>query len=245
MSQALTLQPCTLVCFLALTHVRQGTWEDGAKKEECKRRFNRRNHTSICYSSAEAVGPRKHLHVCKCFLWNSIMFLLVDSNPQCHRGNLCAIVDLCFTRPGGNHVFDPVHTSVYYSICHYWNMCSASQLRTSVFSLRFANGVFLKGSVKQAGKIMSRQKIDAQLFCWKCYFSLSALLSGRLGSPVWLPWCLSPLSPSLTPVFHCLSPSYVPIYSPPALPPSSQSVFVACCCVLETWSLLSELSVEY
>lgn len=168
MSQALTLQPCTLVCFLALTHVRQGTWEDGAKKEECKRRFNRRNHTSICYSSAEAV--RKHLHVCKCFLWNSIMFLLVDSNPQCHRGNLCAIVDLCFTRPGGNHVFDPVHTSVYYSICHYWNMCSASQLRTSVFSLRFANGVFLKGSVKQAGKIMSRQKIDAQLFCWKCVF---------------------------------------------------------------------------
>lgn len=116
------------------------------------------------------LGPRKHLHVCKCFLWNSIMFLLVDSNPQCHRGNLCAIVDLCFTRPGGNHVFDPVHTSVYYSICHYWNMCSASQLRTSVFSLRFANGVFLKGSVKQAGKIMSRQKIDAQLFCWKCVF---------------------------------------------------------------------------
>lgn len=45
------------------------------------------------------LGPRQHLHVCRCFSWNSIMFLLVDSNPQCHRGNLCPIVNLCLTRP--------------------------------------------------------------------------------------------------------------------------------------------------
>lgn len=230
------------------SHVRQGTWEDGAKKS---RSASWVFIGGIIHPSApqlKPLGPRQHLHVRRCFLWNFIMFLLVNSNPQCHRGNLGAIVGLCFTRPDGNHVFDLVHTSVYYSTYHYWNMRSASRLRTSVFSLRFANGAFLKRSMKQVGKMMSRQKVDVD----NCFSrnGVFTFCSARLVSPAWLPWCVSPVSRSLSPLSHCLSPSYwldsAHIYpSRPAAIFPSQCCVCLLLCVVETWGLLSELFVEW
>lgn len=87
------------------SHVRQGSEKMEPKKKSARGVFI----GGIIHPSAtpqlKPLSPRQHLHVCRCFLWNSIMFLLVKSNPQCHRGNLRAIVDLCFTHPDGNHVF--------------------------------------------------------------------------------------------------------------------------------------------
>lgn len=105
--------------------------------------------------------------------------------------------------------------------CHGWGLLSY---------LRFANGAFLKGSVKKAGKMMSRQKTDAQL---------SSLLAARLASPVWFTWCLSPVSCFLSPVSHCLSSSYwldcVHIYPSCTAAGFPASVVFACCC--GSWDL--------
>lgn len=128
-SQALTLNHCTLVCFTAIKH---HMLDREQEKTEPKKKSERGVFTGgIMRPSAapelKALGPRQRLHVCRCFSWNSIMFLLVGANPQCHRGNLWATVDLCFTHPDGN-------------ITHIWP-CSRNRVFRHLSLLKYALSV--------------------------------------------------------------------------------------------------------